>query len=206
MYNILKLLFFIFLSFSSLFAQNLEEQSSWGVELNPVSITMLGTGSDIKVFSAVVSYFNQEDATEIALSFVYGKNTDIFGDSNYDDSPSYDNFSSKAANLALHYRKFIRNRTQGFYYGGFGSYTYLNGELKNDSRLATVKKVGLGAEIGFRIMDVDTDWSLYFGPALRIGGYFDSNDNIFDDDSLGFELYDKQFFIDVDFMRIGFRF
>ena len=206
MFNFLKALLFIFLAFSSLFAEELEEKSSWGVEINPTSVLMLGTGSDIKVFSGVVSHFNQEDATEIALSFVYGKDTDIFGSSDYDDSPSYNNSSSKVANLALHYRKFVGRRTKGFYYGGFGSYTYLDGELKNDNRLATVKKIGLGAEIGLRIMKVDTDWSLYWGPALRIGGYFGSNNNIFNDDTLGFDLYDKQLFIDVDFMRIGFRF
>lgn len=206
MFNFLKALFFIFLGLSSLCAEELEEKSSWGVEINPASITMLGTGSDTKVFSGVVSYFNQENATEIALSFAYAKDTDIFGDSYDDDSSFYNNPSSKTANLALHYRQFVGNRTKGFYYGGFGSYTYLDGELKNDNRLATVKKVGLGGEIGLRIMKVDTDWSLYWGPALRIGGYLGSNNNIFDSNDLGFALYDKQFFVDVDFMRIGFRF
>jgi len=64
----------------------------------------------------------------------------------------------------------------------------------------------VGAEIGLRNMKTDTDWSFYWGPSLRIGGYFGSNNDIFYGNNLGFELYDRQFFIDVDFMRIGFRF
>jgi len=147
-----------------------------------------------------VSHFNQEDATELALSFVYAKDADIFGDF-YSN-----NYTSKVSTLSLHYRKFVGNRTKGFYYGGFGSYTYLDGKLKNDNRFATVTKVGLGAEIGLRLMKTDTDWSFYWGPALRMGGYFGSNNDVFYGNNLGFDLYDKQFFIDVDFMRIGFRF
>lgn len=200
MFNFLKALLFMLLAFSSLLAEELEEKSSWGVEINPVSVTMLGTGSDTKVFSGVVSHFNQTDATEIALSLVYAKDVNFFGSSYYNHS------SSKAANLSLHYRKFVGSRTKGFYYGGFGSYTYLDGKLKNDSRFATVRKVGLGTEIGLRLLKTDTDWSFYWGPALRIGGYFGSNNDIFYSDDLGFGVYDKQFFVDVDFMRIGFRF
>jgi len=200
MFIFFKVLFIIGLISSSLFSEDLKEKSSWGVELNPLSITMLGTGSDTKVFSGVVSHFNQEDATELALSFVYAKDADIFGDF-YSN-----NYTSKVSNLSLHYRKFVGNRTKGFYYGGFGSYTYLDGKLKNDNRFATVTKVGLGAEIGLRLMKTDTDWSFYWGPALRMGGYFGSNNDVFYGNNLGFDLYDKQFFIDVDFMRIGFRF
>ena len=201
MFKFLKALFFILVTFLSLFAEDLKEKSSWGVELNPFSFTMLGTGSDTKIFSGVVSHFTQEDATEIALSLVYAKDVDV--------SLGFysDNSSSKASNLSLHYRKFVKNRTNGFYYGGFGSYTYLDGKLKNDNRLATLQKVGLGAEIGFRIMKADSDWSFYWGPAFRIGGYFGSNNDIFDNNgNLGFGLYDKQLFLDIDFMRIGFRF
>jgi len=200
MHTILKIYFFIFLLFTSLYAQDVNKKSSWGVEINPVSLTMLGTGSDTKIFSGVISHFNQNDATEMALSFIYAKDYEVFGSSYYEET------SSKVANLALHYRKFINNRTKGFYYGGFGSYTYLDGELKNDIRLATVNKVGLGAEIGIRVMKTDSTWSLYWGPALRVGGYFGSNNDIFDDNDLAMEIYDRQFFIDVDFMRIGFRF
>ena len=207
MFNFFKVFFIICLTLSSVFAEDLEEKSSWGVEINPASITMLSTGSDIKVFSGVVSYFNQKDATELALSFAYAKDTGTFGSDNYDNSYVYNDTPSTVANLALHYRKFVGKRTKGFYYGGFGSYTYLDGKLKNDNRLATVTKVGLGAEIGLRIMKTDTDWSLYWGPALRVGGYFGSNNDVFyDDNNLGIETYDRKFFIDVDFMRIGFRF
>jgi hypothetical protein len=185
-----------------------QEDSSWGVEINPASVTMLSTGTDTKVFSGVISHFNQSDATELALSFVYEKGyADIFGSSYEDDNSFiYDESSSKAVNLTLHYRKFIRNKTNGFYYGGFGSYTYLDGPLKKGNQLATVKKVGLGAEIGLRIMRTDTNWSFYWGPALRIGGYLGSNNDVFHSDDIAFDLYDKQFFVDVDFMRIGFRF
>jgi len=200
MFNFFKLLLIICLTLSSLFAEELKERTSWGIELNPLSFTMLGTGSDTKIFSGVVSRFNQKDATELALSFVYAKDVDIF-------TSFYSNhYTSKVSNLTLHYRKFVSNRTKGFYYGGFGSYTYLDGKLQNDNRFATVTKVGLGAEIGVRIMKTDTDWSFYWGPALRMGGYFGSNNDIFYGNNLGFELYDRQFFIDVDFMRIGFRF
>ena len=200
MFNFFKALLVVGLTLSSLFAEELKERTSWGIELNPLSFTMLGTGSDTKIFSGVLSHFNQNDATELALSFVYAKDADIF-------TGFYsNNYTSKVSNLTLHYRKFVSNRTKGFYYGGFGSYTYLDGKLQNDNRFATVTKVGLGAEIGVRIMKTDTDWSFYWGPALRMGGYFGSNNDIFYGNNLGFELYDRQFFIDVDFMRIGFRF
>jgi len=200
MFNFFKLLLIICLTLSSLFSEELQERTSWGIELNPLSFTMLGTGSDTKIFSGVVSRFNQNDATELALSFVYAKNADIF-------TGFYsNNYTSKVSNLTLHYRKFVSHRTKGFYYGGFGSYTYLDGKLQNDNRFATVTKVGLGAEIGVRNMKTDTDWSFYWGPALRMGGYFGSNNDIFYGNNLGFGLYDRQFFIDVDFMRIGFRF
>jgi hypothetical protein len=185
-----------------------KDDGSWGVELNPASVIMLSTGTDIRVFSGVISHFNQSDATELALSFLYAKEYDDIFASSYQDGNilNHDDTPSKAFNLALHYRKFIRNRTNGFYYGGFASYTYLDGALKNSNQLATVKKIGLGAEIGLRIMRTDTDWSFYWGPALRIGGYFGSNNDVFDSNDLAFDLYDKQFFVDVDFMRIGFRF
>ena len=137
----------------------------------------------------------------MAFSFVYSKDADVSIGFYSDDS------SSEVANLSLHYRKFVGERTKGFYYGGFGSYTYVDGKLENDNRFATVNKVGLGAEIGVRIMKTDTDWSFYWGPALRMGGYFGSNNNIFvDNNNLGVAIYDKQFFVDADFMRIGFRF
>jgi hypothetical protein len=133
---------------------------------------------------------------------VYFKESDSF---NYSNSWK-DETSTKTINTALHYRKFLSNRTKGLYYGGFVSYTYLDGALKNDARLATVKKVGFGGEIGLRLMKPSSDWSFYWGPALRMGGYLGSNNDIFDSDSLGMDIYDKKIFFDVDFMRIGFRF
>lgn len=202
MSKFLKALFLMLLTLSSLWAEASKEKSSWGVEINPLSFTMVDSESDTKVFSGVVSYFNQVDATEMALSFVYEKDTN----NNFYNNPYYDDSFSSVANLSLHYRKFVKSRTNGFYYGGFGSYTYLDGKLRNDNRLATVTKVGLGAEIGIRIMKTDTDWSFYWGPALRMGGYFGDNNDIFASDNLGFSLYDRKFFVDVDFMRIGFRF
>ena len=51
-----------------------------------------------------------------------------------------------------------------------------------------------------------SDWSLYWGPALRIGGYFGSNNDVFEKDTVGMEAYDRKLFLDIDFLRLGFRF
>lgn len=179
---------------------NSKQQTSIGVEINPLSFLSFNKGNDT-IFSGELSYFDNGNATEMALSLAYEKtDTDFIGYSNY--------FGSKAMNIALHYRKFVSKRTKGFYYGGFGSYTYLNGKLKDDPQVATVRKLGLGAEIGVRLMKPYSDWSFYWGPALRMGAYLNSSSNngIFDSNSLGMALYDKNVFIDIDFMRIGLRF
>ncbi len=197
MSKIFKVLFYLSLGLSLVKADDIKK-NSWGIEINPLSITMLNTNLENQVFSTVVSYFDNEAGREIALSFLYAKEDGLF---NIYDSPS-----SKTTNIALHYRNFVSQRTKGFYYGGFLSYTQLDGELKDDIRLATVKKLGLGAEIGLRIMKPNSDWSFYWGPALRIGGYFGPNNDVFDMNTIGMDLYDNRFFVDVDFMRVGFRF
>ncbi|MCK5854130.1 MAG: hypothetical protein KAG56_02835 [Sulfurovaceae bacterium] len=200
MQKILKHMLFVSLLFSLGSAEDIKSKSSWGVEINPLSLTILGTGSSIKGFSGVVSHFDNEQGEEIALSLVYLKESEAFDYGDNIFTPT------KTINTALHYRKFLSNKTKGFYYGGFASYTYLDGELKDDIRLATVEKFGLGGEIGLRLMKTDSDWSLYWGPALRIGGYLGSNNDIFEKDTLGMDIYDKKLFFDVDFMRIGLRF
>jgi hypothetical protein len=173
---------------------------SWGVEINPLSLTILGSNSE-KVFSGVVSRFDNDNATEMALSLVYAKEY-----SSYNNYYQTNNQMTKTINIALHYRQFIKDQTKGFYYGGFGSYTSLDGKVKDDIHLATVTKVGIGAEIGFRLMKPYTDWSIYWGPALRIGRYFGSNNDVFEGSTLGMSMYDSQLFFDVDFLRIGYRF
>ena len=55
-------------------------------------------------------------------------------------------------------------------------------------------------------MKTHSNWSFYWGPALRLGTYLGSNNDVFESDSLGMGIYDKDLFVDVDFFRIGFRF
>ena len=185
---------------SLLLAENpsLKNNSSIGLEINPLSLTILGTENSSKGFSGAISHFDNAEAREISFSLAYLKEDET-------NSISYES-PSEVLNLSLHYRKFLSNKTRGFYYGGFTSYTYLDGKIKNDHRLATVNKFGLGAEIGLRLMKTHSNWSFYWGPALRLGTYFGSNNDVFEHDSLGMALYDKDLFVDVDFFRVGFRF
>ena len=179
-----------------------KNNNSIGVEINPLSLTLLNSSNRNKGFSGAISHFDNTNTRELALSINYIKTEDNLLDVgyNYYDSPT------EVMNISLHYRKFVSNKTNGFYYGGFGSFTYLDGKVKNDNRLATVKKFGLGAEIGVRLMKTHSNWSFYWGPALRLGTYLGSNNDVFESDSLGMGIYDKDLFVDVDFFRIGFRF
>lgn len=176
-----------------------KNNSSIGVEINPLSLVSLNSKNRDKGFSGAISHFDNNEAREVALSFVYLKEEEEL-------NPFYYESPTELMNLSLHYRKFTSKETNGFYYGGFGSFTYLDGKVKNDNRLATVRKFGLGAEIGVRIMETHSDWSFYWGPALRLGTYLGSNNDVFESNSLGMELYDRDLFIDVDFFRVGFRF
>ncbi|NEW60891.1 hypothetical protein GSY74_06305 [Sulfurovum sp. bin170] len=186
------------------------DSKSWGIEVNPFGLLSLlaydddedeyGDAEDEgRGFSATISYFDNENGVEIAIPIFYMEEN-YWG---WHDAHPHQTYHT---NISLNYRKFLGNRTKGFYYGGFGVYSHLNGKVKNDTRYAKVDKFGMGAEIGFRIMNPDGDWSVYWGPAFRMGGYFGSDNDLFVEDTLGMTLYDKQFFWDIDFLKIGVRF
>jgi len=173
---------------------------SWGVELNPLSILSLLVQDEedsSKFFSGTLSYFDNENGVEIAIPIFYIQE-EYWG--NYRDHNTYN------TNIGIDYRKFLHNKTKGLYYGGFAMYSYLDGKLKNDSRYARVDKLGIGAEVGFRLMNSDSEWSIYWGPSIRLGAYLTPHNNIFQEDTFGMEFYDKRFFVDIDFMKIGLRF
>jgi len=197
-----KILLIGTLTSSLLLAQNSlpKDATSIGIELNPLTILAIGDDSKDTAFSGAISLFDNINASEIALSVAYEKEySDLFGING-------SSIVAEVMDVSLHYRKFARAKTNGFYYGGFTAYTYLDGQLKNDTRLATVEKFGIGAEIGFRLMKTESDWSVYWGPSFKIGRYFGSDNNVFESNSLGMLLYDKDLFIDIDFFRVGFRF
>jgi len=186
-------------------------EKSWGIEVNPLSLLSLllyddsedeygdPENDEIRGFSGTISYFDNENGVEIAIPMLYIEEK-YWG---WDEDQDHHTYN---ANISLNYRKFISNKTKGFHYGGFAIYSHLNGKVKNDTRYAQVDKFGMGAEIGFRLMKPDGDWSIYWGPSFRLGAYLGSDNDLFIEDTIGMKLYDKQFFWDIDFMKIGLRF
>lgn len=196
----MTLLLFSFMLYAQTATAESLDKKSWGIEVNPFGLVSLLAYKDEDVelgFSGAISYFDNENGVEIVMPILYLQEQ-YWG--------WYNEHNTYTTNISLNYRKFLSNKTKGFHYGGFGVYTHLNGKVKNDTRFAKVDKFGMGAEIGFRTMRTDGDWSIYWGASLRMGAYFGSDNDLFVEDTLGMTLYDKQFFWDIDFAKIGFRF
>jgi len=203
----MKRFFIILLLFSFLlYAQEPTVENtnkrSWGIEVNPfglVSLLLYDDDSDDEEvgFSGGISYFDNDNGVEIAMPILYLKES-YWG--------WYDEHYTYTTNISLNYRKFLNNKTKGFHYGGFGVYTRLKGQLKDNDYFTKVDKFGIGAEIGFRTMHTDGDWSIYWGVSMRVGTYLGSDNDLFVEDTFGMIRYDNQLFWDVDFAKIGFRF
>lgn len=201
MNKILKTVLLLSLCYTEGFSETPKDDVSWGVEINPFSLTMFASDGHTKAFSGAVSRFDQSRGEELALSLTYIKDYD------YNSLFNQLEQAETAANLSLNYRKFLHQRTSGFYYGGFASYTYLDGEVDDGTgRLATVGKLGAGLELGVRLMKTTSNWSFYWGPSFRAGIHVGPNSDMMVGETYWTAVYDKKVFVDLDIFRIGFRF
>ena len=181
------------------------KKSSWGIEINPFRLPYSIFGPS---FSAGVNYFDYEDNFEISLPLTYNSSTvdrsywnygEGYNDSKYD----YDEVD---INLDLHFRKFLTSKVGDIYLGVFGRYTYLEGKLEDDYRLAKIHKFGLGIEVGFKVMGLFNGSPLYWGMSLGVGRYFSKNNGIFDVHGISLYMDDRQDFVDIEVLKLGYEF
>ena len=195
-----KVLFLLLLLSSSWsFAQTVgQKTSSWGVEVNPFRLLILG--SDWQSFSGTISHFDNENGIEIAMPILYSKEKN-----NYYYNDAYED-TETALNIDLHYRKYFSgNRTEGAYLGAFGRYTYLDGKVWDQGQYATVEKFGLGGEVGYRVKDI-FDTLFYWGVSLSLGGYIGSDNDIFNSSGFALGIDDNKLILDVELLKVGYEF
>ncbi|MEA1983953.1 MAG: hypothetical protein U9N39_10450, partial [Campylobacterota bacterium] len=119
-----------------------------------------------------------------------------------DRTHSYDEVD---LNVDIHLRKYLSSNIEGAYLGVFGRYTYLEGKLKDDYRLANVHKFGIGGEFGFRIMRIGGS-RLYWGMSFGVGKYFGGNNGVFEHNYPAMFMDDRVYFIDIEVLKLGYEF
>ena len=181
-----------------------ENQPRYGVEINPFRLITLG--SSWSSFSGSFSIFNYDNNSEIAFPMLYSEEeSDEYYDSDYNYSSDF-----KVFTLDAHYRKFLDNRVGGLYVSGVARVAKLEGRLKeseiedNGKNYAKVTKLGLGLGIGYRLLPKLSQW--YWGFGLVVGHYFGSDNDMFDADMVVSSLDDSSVFIDIELLKIGYRF
>ena len=174
------------------------ESNSWGVEFNPFRVLI--SDSNWQSFSGTISHFDNDNAVEIALPIFYFKAK---------NSNSMDLYQNKETvlNLDLHYRKYFSgNVSDGAYIGAFGRYSYLD-RMLNVGQYATVKKFGVGGEVGFKIKNI-FNTPFYWGASLMSGGYIGNDNDVFNSSRyiLGFGDDDKKLILDLELLKVGYEF
>ena len=168
------------------------EKSSWGVEVNP--FRLLSIDDDWQSFSGTMSYFDNENGTELAIPIFYSKEQ-------YDS----DSDIEEVLNIDLDYRKYLSgNRTKGVYLGVFGRYTYIDAKVWNTNKYATVQKFGLGGVIGYRFKDA-FNLPFYWGANFKIGRHLGNDNDIFNSSSFSM-IDDNQLIIDIELFKVGYEF
>jgi len=176
------------------------EKSSWGVELNPFRLLILG--SDWQSYSGTISHFDNETGIEIAMPIFYSKekNDYYYGyDNSYEDTETI-------LTIDLDYRKyFSQSRTEGGFLGLFGRYAYLDGRVLDRGQYATVQKVGIGGEIGYRVKNI-FNTPFYWGTSFKIGGYIGGDNDIFNNSGFSLGLDDNNLILDIELLKVGYEF
>lgn len=181
---------------SSTLLSSASDKESFGVEVNPLRV-LLSMGS-WKSFSGTVSHFDNEHGVEIAFPIYYSKE-------NFDRFNGYET-SEIVANMDLRYRMYSSDSiTDGSYMGVFGRYTYLDGQAKKSSKLATVQKFGIGGEVGFRSKRL-FNMPLYWGMSLALGAYVVGENDVLDSSGLLSALEDTPVIIDIELLKVGYEF
>ena len=192
-----------------IYAENISNQKSWGVEINPFRVAISAGGSEWKSFSGTISHFNNQTGVEIAIPILYTKDistrSDYMGLNGFDDLED----ESIAVDIDIHYRQyFSKKRTDGVYMGLFGRYTYLDGKAIKDGKYATVEKFGVGGEIGFRFKNI-YNTPLYWGASFALGAYLGSDNDVFDTTDMGigaFDIDDNRYIVDLELLKVGYEF
>ena len=102
-------------------------------------------------------------------------------------------------------------RQNGFYFGIFSRYTYLEGTLESDIfqpkrselSVSSEHKLGTGVNLGFKIFFK----KYYWGMSVFLGKYFIGNNDQFGAVSGPFSHnYDAETIIDMELLKIGYIF
>jgi len=187
----------LFFLTTEMYAEGVIKQNGWGVEFNPFRVLILG--SEWKSLSGTISHFDNESGIEIAIPFFYSKEKDISYNRNHEDTEI-------ASTIDIHYRKyFSKTRTDGGYLGIFSRYTYLDGKVWGSGKYATVEKLGLGGEVGYRVKNI-FDTPFYWGVSMSLGGYIGKDNDIFNSSGMPLAIDDNQFILDVELLKVGYEF
>lgn len=173
-------------------------KESFGVAVNP--IRLLISNSDWRSYSGTLSYFNDNTGTEISIPIFYEKDKKrYYYRRKYSDS-------TETLNVDLRYRKYMDSKlTEGFYVGAFGRYTYLDGKSKNSMDYVTVKKFGVGVDIGVKKKHL---WNtpLYWGASLSVGGYMGNSDDKLAEYLYGLGFDDDKLILEIELLKVGYEF
>ena len=176
-----KIVVTVFLLVSIAYGGSLAEDKRFGVEINPFYPLLLNNGD--KFFSASFSYFNHASAVEIAIPISYQK------ENNY-----------KQKTVDVHYRKFVNDTLDGFYFSGFSRFAQLEGRHGNGYIKQT--KVGLGVGLGFRFFAQN---GFYWGGSLGLGSYITGENDLFSHDLFSVND-DPQLLFDIELLKFGYTF
>lgn len=166
-----------------------------GIEVNPLRLIL--ANENWFTFSGTLSYFDNQNGAEIAFPIFYSS------DKYWNE---FENRETRL-NLDIHYRKFLFTKeTNGLYIGGFGRYTYLDGEARDSSQYVTVNKFGLGIELGVRLKNTKTS-SFYWGSSIAVGRYLgNSNEKLSRKDFLDVGWDDRASIFDIELLKVGYAF
>jgi len=171
---------------------------SFGIEVNPLRFFLISNGID--TFSGGFNYFNDENQYELSLPLTYNK---IDYQSQYN---RYQDYPDTSLTADIHYRKFFFSKTaRGLYMGLLGRYTYIEGKIKNDFKIATMHRFGVGGEIGIRFRNKNDD-HFYGGISIAYGQYFDNDAEEFKHDNFIILMDGKKNFWDFELFKFGYEF
>ena len=172
---------------------------TWGIEFNP--LRLLVYDEDETSLSGTFSYFDNKNSAEIAVPWLYYKNS-----YSSEDFSNFHAYTNELLTIDLHYRKYFLPNTEGAYVGVFGRYAHLDGEAEVLGKYATVDKFGLGFEVGFKVKNF-FDSPFYYGASIAFGGYVSDN-NVFTSNTWfsPFDFDDKRRIVDVELFKIGYEF
>ncbi len=176
-------------------------QIQYGIEINPFRLIVMS--DSWRSVSATFSIFDYKNNSEFAFPILYSSENESTNNDGYNDR-------FKIFTIDLHYRKFLYNRVGGLYVSGVARVVKLDGRLKeskignNGENYASVTKIGVGLGVGYRLLPQSSKW--YWGFGLIAGRYLESDNNIFYSDSFSSIFDDSAVFIDIELLKIGYKF